>query len=95
MGPTRLGTETLRRMLADLRAGADAALGTYLYKGLRIQVSRYGSTGTARTARLYRTRRERGLCVRCGAGVTRKNPSNGKLYRLCEAHRRKIDSVSA
>jgi hypothetical protein len=81
-------------MLADLRAGADAAVGTYLYKGLRIQVSRFRSTGTARSARLYRARRERGLCVRCGAGVARRNPSTGKLYRLCEEHRRKIDGVS-
>ena len=94
MGSTRLGTEALRRMLADLRAGADAALGTYLYKGLRIQVSRFRSTGTVRSARLYHTRRKRGLCVRCGAGVTRRNQLTGKLYRLCETHRIKIDGVS-
>lgn len=81
-------------MLANLRAGSDAAVGTYLYKGLRVQVSRYRSTGTERTARLYRARRERGRCVRCGARVTKKNPSTGVLYRLCEAHRKTVDGVS-
>ena len=94
MRQTRLAAEALRQMLADLQAGSDAAVGTYLYKGLRVQVSRYRSTGTERTARLYRTRRERGLCVRCGARVTKRNPSTGLLYRLCEAHREKIDGVS-
>ncbi len=94
MSPTRLAAEALRRMLADLQAGSDVAVGTYLYKGLRIQISRYRSTGTARSARLYRSRRERGLCVRCGADVTRRNPSTGTLYRLCEAHRREIDGIS-
>jgi hypothetical protein len=92
--PTRLSAEALRRMLADLRAGSDAAIGTYLYKGLRVQVSRHRSTGTERTARLYRARRGRGLCVRCGARVTRKNPSTGLLYRLGEAHRKAVDGVS-
>jgi hypothetical protein len=81
-------------MLAGLRAGSDAAVGTYLYKGLRVQVSRYRSTGTERTERLYRARRERGLCVRCGARVTKRNPSTGQLYRLCEEHRKTVDGVS-
>jgi hypothetical protein len=94
VGPARLVAEALRRLLSDLQAGSDAAVGTYLYKGLRLQVSKYRSTGTERTTRLYRARRERGLCVRCGARVTKRNPSTGKPYRLCEAHRKAVDGVS-
>ncbi len=94
MGPARLAAEALRRLLARLQAGSDAAVGTYLYKGLRVQVSRYRSTGTERSARLYRARRARGLCVRCGIRVTKRNPSTGKPYRLCEAHRKAVDGVS-
>lgn len=95
MGPARLAAEALRRLIADLRAGSDSAVGTYLYKGLRVQISRYRSTGTERSARLYRARRRRGLCVRCGTRVTKRNPSTGELYRLCEAHRKAVDGVSA
>ena len=92
-GPARITEQALRRLAADLRAGRDAAVGTWLYRGLRVQVSRYRASGTDRTARLYRLRREKGLCVRCGVRVTRKNPATGRLYRLCEEHRRTIDGA--
>ena len=93
MRPRRIGEEALARVLAAVRAGRDTAVGTYLFKGLRLQVSWYGSSGTDRSARLYRVRRQRGLCVRCGARVTRRNPATGKRYRLCDAHRKAIDRV--
>jgi hypothetical protein len=54
-------------------------------------VSRYKSSGTERSALLYRKRRDGGLCVRCGTKVTRKNPLTGTLYRLCDTHRKEID----
>jgi hypothetical protein len=91
--PSRITATDLRRLLADLRAGRDAAIGTWLYRGLRVQVSRYGASGTERSARLYGVRRRRGLCVRCGARVTRRNPVTGRPYRLCEEHRRAIDGA--
>lgn len=90
-GPSRLTDTGMRRLLADLRAGREGAIGTWLYRGLRVQVSRYGASGTERSARLYRARRAKGLCVRCGARVSRQNPATGRPYRLCEEHRRAID----
>ncbi len=92
-GPVRLSEQSLRRLAADLRAGREAAIGTWLYRGLRVQVSRYGASGTDRSARLYRARRAKGLCVRCGARVARRNPATGRPYRLCEEHRRAIDGA--
>lgn len=89
--PVRVDAETLRRLLADLRAGSEQAIGTWLHRGLRLQVSSYGASGTQRSARLYRARRRKGLCVRCGARVGRANPATGRPYRLCEKHRRAID----
>jgi hypothetical protein len=93
MRPRRIGEDALGRLLSALRAGREAALGTYIFKGLRIQVSRYGASGTDRSARLYRTRRALGLCVRCGVRVARRNTVTGKPYRLCDAHRKSIDMV--
>lgn len=95
MRPRRIGEEALGRVLAALRAGRDTAIGTWLVKGLRVQISRYGSSGTDRSARLYRIRRARGVCVRCGARVTRRNPATGRPYRLCDAHRLAVDRVKA
>lgn len=91
--PTRVTPTDLRRLLADLRAGRDSAIGTWLYRGLRVQVSRYGASGTERSARLYAARRRGGLCVRCGVRVTRRNSATGRPYRLCEEHRRTIDGT--
>ena len=91
MVPVRLAEQALRRLLSLLRAADEAAIGTWLYRGLRVQVSRYGASGTQRSARLYRARRAKGLCVRCGARVSRQNPATGRPYRLCDEHRRAID----
>ena len=91
MEPRKITSESLKRVFTDLRTGDEKAIGTWLFKGYRVQVSRYQSSGTERSALLYRKRREQGLCVRCGARVTRKNPLTGALYRLCDAHRKEID----
>ncbi|EPE85523.1 hypothetical protein LEP1GSC021_3743 [Leptospira noguchii str. 1993005606] len=66
-------------------------VGNYLYKGFRIQVSKYNLSGAERVQLLYQKRRNNGLCIVCGNKVTKKNPSSGKLYRLCEHHRKTID----
>jgi len=91
MEPKKITPDTLKHILVDLKSGSESAIGTWLYKGFRLQVSRYQSSGTERSALLYRKRRDNGLCVRCGAKVTRKNPSTGALYRLCDLHRKEID----
>lgn len=81
-------------LLKDVSAaieGDDMKIGAYLFKGYRVQVSKYRQDGKARANLLYRKRRSEGLCVVCGAKVTRKNPRTKRLYRLCEKHRQLID----
>ena len=91
MEPKKVTIKALEKMLEDLKNGSDTSIGNYLFKGYRIQVSRYKSSGTERYMRLYKNRREQGLCVRCGEKVTDRNPRTGKLYRLCEEHRESTD----
>jgi hypothetical protein len=91
MEPRKITPDALKHIIGDLKTGSEKAIGTWLYKGFRLQVSRYQSSGTERSALLYRKRRDGGMCVRCGAKVTRKNPSTGALYRLCDLHRKEID----
>lgn len=94
MEPRNVTIKTLERVLEDLKKGSEDVIGNYLYKGFRIQVSKYKSSGTERYMRLYRRRREQGLCVRCGKPVTRRNSRTGKLYRLCDKHREETDKRS-
>ncbi len=91
MEPKKATIKILEDVLEDLKKGVDTAIGNYLFKGYRIQVSRYKSSGTERYMRLYRRRKDMGLCVRCGIKVTRKNPNTNKLYRLCDHHREITD----
>ncbi len=91
MEPGKISADALKRVFAALKAGDEKAVGVWLFKGMRVQVSRYRASGPERSAQLYRKRRREGLCVRCGARVTRRNPSTGTLYRLCDDHRKKID----
>jgi len=91
MEPRKITVRTLENVIEELKQGSEEAIGNYLFKGFRLQVSRYKSSGTERYMRLYRRRREQGLCVRCGVKVTRKNPRTGKLYRLCDYHREMTD----
>ena len=91
MEPKKVTIKTLQKVLKDLQKGSEDAIGNFLFKGFRIQVSKYKSSGTERYMRLYRNRRENNLCVRCGKKVTKKNPYTGKLYRLCEYHREITD----
>jgi hypothetical protein len=91
MEPKKITVKALEKILEELKSGSDTAIGNYLLKGYRIQISKYKSSGTERYMRLYRNRREQGLCVRCGIKVADKNPRTGKLYRLCEEHREMTD----
>ena len=93
MEPKQTSAKVLKAVFIALNRGSEKAIGTYLFKGYRVQVSKYQSSGTERSAQLYRRRREMGFCVRCGAKVTKKNPLTGKLYRLCDDHRTEIDRM--
>ncbi|HOT43300.1 MAG TPA: hypothetical protein PLM53_00810 [Spirochaetota bacterium] len=87
MEPKKISIKDLTSVYRELQKGSETAIGNYLFKGLRIQVSKYKSSGTERYMRLYNKRRNDGLCIRCGNKVTKSNPHTGKLYRLCEYHR--------
>lgn len=91
MEPKKITSKNLERVFEDIKNGSDNSIGNYLFKDFRIQVSKYKSSGTERYMRLYNSRREQGLCVRCGIKVNDKNPKTGKLYRLCEEHRESTD----
>ncbi|MCP4136249.1 MAG: hypothetical protein GY754_35090 [bacterium] len=91
MEPKKITLKNLDKIIDSLKDASEEAIGNYLYKGFRVQVSKYKSSGTERYMRLYRKRRENGLCVRCGKKVTKKNPNTGKLYRLCDYHREITD----
>ncbi len=94
MEPRRLNTGRLEGVLEDLKKGAEESIGTYLFRGLRVQISKFRASGAERFSRLYRRRRDQGLCVVCGDKVTSRNPRTGRLYRLCDRHRNKIDHKS-
>lgn len=91
MEPKKVTAKSLEKVFEDIKDGSDSSIGNYLFKGYRIQVSKYKSSGTERYMRLYKSRREQGLCVRCGVKVTDRNSKTGKLYRLCELHREITD----
>jgi len=91
MEPKKITAKKIEQILEELKKNSDEAIGNYLFKGYRIQISKYKSSGTERYMRLYKQRREQGLCVRCGKKVTKKNPHTGKPYRLCEYHREITD----
>jgi hypothetical protein len=91
MEPKKIAIKDLSSVYRELQKGSETAIGNYLFKGLRIQVSKYKSSGTERYMRLYNKRRNDGLCIRCGNKVTKRNPHTGKLYRLCEFHREITD----
>jgi hypothetical protein len=91
MEPTKITSTKLQKIIDELLKGSEDARGTFLYKGFRLQISKYKASGAERTSRLYHKRRDQGLCIRCGTKVKNKNPRTGKLYRLCDYHRNLID----
>ncbi len=91
MEPKKVTPKKLEKVFEELKKGSNEAIGNYLYKGYRIQVSRYKLTTSERVSQLYHRRRQQGCCIVCGEKVKQKNPRTGKLYRLCNYHREKID----
>ena len=95
MEPRRLNATRLEELVDGLKQGSEESIGTYLFRGLRVQISKFRASGAERFSRLYRRRRQQGLCVICGAKVGGRNPRTGRLYRLCDLHRAKIDRKNA
>ena len=95
MEPTKITAKKLQEIIDELVGGSEDARGTFLYKGFRLQISKYKASGAERTSRLYHKRRQLGLCIRCGTKVKNKNPRTNKLYRLCDHHRNIIDRKEA
>ncbi|MCU0846382.1 MAG: hypothetical protein MUD12_00670 [Spirochaetes bacterium] len=87
----KINKTALKKIFDDVEIESDSVIGSYLYRGFRIQISRYNSPVNERYMRLYKKRRELGICIRCGKKVTNKNSRTGKLYRLCEFHRSMTD----
>ncbi len=91
MEPKKITVKSVEKIFNLLKTADEESIGTYLYKGLRVQISKYKATGSERFSRLYHKRRNKGMCVVCGTKVVKKNPRTKKLYRLCDEHREKID----
>ncbi|EMJ35199.1 hypothetical protein LEP1GSC079_3058 [Leptospira interrogans str. FPW1039] len=91
MKPKKISNDDLESLITGVKSQSIEVVGNYLYKGFRIQVSKYNLSGAERVQLLYQKRRNNGLCIVCGNKVTKKNSSSGKLYRLCEHHRKTID----
>ncbi|MBD3163597.1 hypothetical protein GF323_00170 [Candidatus Woesearchaeota archaeon] len=89
MKPKKITFARLASIIGLLSKRSNKATGNYLYKGYRIQVSRYNLSTNQRVSHLYHRRRSKGLCIRCGRKVKKKNARTGKLYRLCRQHRKK------
>lgn len=87
MEPKSISSKGLDKIFDELKEGSESAIGSYLFKGYKVQVSKYQADGNERFYILYKSRRAKGLCVRCGERVKEKNPRTGKHYRLCEYHR--------
>jgi hypothetical protein len=91
MKPKNIKPNDIDSLVADLKKVNEDVIGSYLIKGFRIQISKHDLTGAERVKILYKKRRDNGLCIVCGGKVTKKNPKTGRLYRLCENHRKEID----
>lgn len=94
MKPKKININSLKTLVEQLQQGSEESIGNYLYKGFRIQVSRYKLPTSKRVSLLYHRRRKEGRCIQCGKKVTKKNPRTKQLYRLCDYHRKKIDRRS-
>lgn len=91
MQPKKINNLGLIKLFQRIKINSKKSIGNYLYGGFRIQVSRYNLSGNERVMQLYKRRRENGECTLCGKKVEKVNSRTGKLYRLCDYHRNKID----
>ena len=90
--PKKISTLDYQKINQTLLKQDELCVGNYLLKGYRIQISKYLQTGSERVMSVFRKRRSLGLCIVCAKPVKRMNRFSGKLYRLCDEHRKTIDN---
>lgn len=73
MKPKKISNDDLESLITGVKSQSIEVVGNYLYKGFRIQVSKYNLSGAERVQLLYQKRRNNGLCIVCGNKVTKKN----------------------
>jgi len=83
----KIRAKTLNKIFDGLKNDPEKAVGSYLFRGYRVQVSKYNENGSERVLRLYNRRRKEGVCVICGKKVIKTNVYTKKKYRKCEKHR--------
>ncbi len=91
MEAKKVDHKRLMQVVGQMKKDPETSMGIYVVGGWRVQISRYKQTSAERVRALYSRRRANGLCIACGKKVTKTNPANGRLYRLCEDHRKDID----
>ncbi len=74
MKPKKISNDDLESLITGVKSQSIEVVGNYLYKGFRIQVSKYNLSGAERVQLLYQKRRNNGLCIVCGNKVTKKKP---------------------
>ena len=83
--------KNIRTLINDIKSGK---VGWYGYQGKTILVGYHkgrDEDGRDSKQRTYWDRRKAGLCVKCAKKVSKKNAQTGKLYRLCDNHRKELD----
>ena len=87
----RKEVRNIRSLVNALRA---KETGLFTYQGLSVQIGHNGGRdldGRSSKQRKYWKMRSGGHCVKCEKKVTKRNQQTGKLYRLCDEHRKQID----
>lgn len=90
--PKKISIKDFQKINLYLKKDSDQCIGNYILNGYRIQISKYMQSGSERVMFIFNKRRSLGQCIVCAKPVKRKNKSTGKLYRLCDKHRAKIDN---
>ena len=74
--PVNVKPEDFKKIFDQLKKESDESVGSYLYKGFRVQISKYKQTGAQRVQFLYKKRREQGLCIVCG----KRHINKGRVF---------------
>lgn len=86
--PEKIDATKLVKIFKNLKENPDTATGNYLFNEYRLQITKFNLSNADRIKLFFQNRRNQGLCKRCGKKVTKINSRTGKLYRLCEVHRK-------
>lgn len=63
MKPKSIKPDELSKIFSELKKGEESAIGSYLVKGVRLQISKYNLSGAERVQLLYKRRRAQGMCI--------------------------------